>query len=74
MATDKSPEWPVIPDNMCDVHAEILKHPDYKKLGESITWAFEMGCVSAHSWCSKANDEWSRKIWTKLHIDWDTEL
>jgi hypothetical protein len=49
------------------VYEEILNHPDYKsKLTESTRWAFEAGCVGGGSFCSQANNTWSRLIWSHL--------
>lgn len=65
---------PMIPEDICEVRAEILKHPNYQNLGESTTWAFEQGCANGHPRCAKANDAWSRLIWTKLYVDWNTDI
>jgi hypothetical protein len=51
-----------------DVHAQILRHPEYRtKLSEATVWAFEAGCVCRGSWCDKQNNAWSRKIWRHLY-------
>jgi hypothetical protein len=61
-----------MPKRIKTLHEQILKHPNYPDLSESMRWAFEMGCVGGFSWRQKENNAWSRTIWR--HLYWGDSL
>jgi hypothetical protein len=62
---------PKQPRKIKDLHKEIMKHKDYKRIPATTRWCFETGCVNGHSWCDKENNKWSREIWKMLFLGED---
>lgn len=58
---------PKMPLRINNLHRQILNHPDYPNLSESLRFAFEAGCVGGMSWQERANNKWSREIWRHLY-------
>jgi hypothetical protein len=72
--TRKIPIEPKMPKKMDEVYSQIDAHPRYKELGEGTIFAYELGCKGGFSHKRTANNKWARLIWTKLYIDWNTDL
>ncbi len=55
------------PQRINKLYEQILKHPRYPELSSATRFAFEAGCVGGGSWCTKANNRWTRTIWRHLY-------
>lgn len=72
MSTSAEP-LPKMPRIMKKVYEQIDAHPRFKEFDESTRFAYNAAKYGL-SWATRQNNQWVRKLWTKLYIDWETDI
>lgn len=72
-ATAAATDAPKMPHRIRAVHEQVMAHPDYTiRLDANTRFAFEGGCVSGYSHCTRENNRWSRELWRLLYLTSNT--